>query len=101
MVAQHIAGLPVEEVLLAALAAAAPAITLVVLEVRSRIKRLKRFLRGAVDLSHSPTRPGPVPPLSRERDEPASRMVGECGTSAARLRDYEFGGSESGQGVDG
>ncbi|NIK54916.1 hypothetical protein [Kribbella shirazensis] len=101
MVAQHIAGLPVEEILLAALAAASPVITLVVLEIRSRIKRLKRFLRRAADPSHSPTRPDPLLPVARERDEPAPRMVGEWGTSAARLRDYEFGGSESGQGVDG
>ncbi|WP_350279432.1 hypothetical protein [Kribbella sp. HUAS MG21] len=57
MFVQHIAGLPVEEILLAALAAAAPVITLAVLEIRSRIKRLKRFLRRpATRPTHQPGR---------------------------------------------
>ena len=41
MVALHIAGLPVEEVLLAAVAAASPLIALVGWELSARIKRLK------------------------------------------------------------
>ena len=94
MVVEHIAGLPVEEVLLAALAAAGLVIALAGLEIRSRIKRLK-------DRWHSPTAGEPRASGARECDEPAARTVGECGTSDARLRDYEFGGTESGQGVDG
>ena len=79
MLVQHIAGLPVEEVLLAALAAAGPVIALAWLEVRARVKRLKDRLRaGGCD-----------------------GTVGDGQRSSARLRDYEFGGSESGQGVDG
>jgi hypothetical protein len=44
--AQHIAGLPVEEVLLAAFAAAAPMIALIGWEIRDRVKRLRRKLSG-------------------------------------------------------
>lgn len=79
MVVQHIAGLPVEEVLLAALAAAGPVIALIGWEISSRIKRLKARVgrRGN----------GPDPDTASSGD--------------ARLRTYEFGGSESGQGVDG
>jgi hypothetical protein len=79
MVVLHIAGLPVEEVLLAALAAAGPLIALAGWEISSRIKRLRRWVRG---------RPNPPRPMPRQSGD-------------ARLRDYEFGGSESGQGVDG
>jgi hypothetical protein len=94
MVVQHIAGLPVEEVLLAALAAAGPVIALIGWEISSRIKRLKNRWHSR--------RPGEdAPARSAERDRSAAQTVGECGTSGARLRDYEFGGSESGQGVDG
>jgi len=94
MVVQHIAGLPVEEVLLAALAAAGPVIALIGWEITSRIKRLK-------DRWHSPTSAQAPASASAERDGSAAQTAGECGTSGARLRDYEFGGSESGQGVDG
>ena len=94
MVVQHIAGLPVEEVLLAALAAAGPVIALIGWEISSRIKRVK-------DRWHSPTSGEAAPSGSAERDGATAQTVGECGTSGARLRDYEFGGSESGQGVDG
>ncbi|MFK4083882.1 hypothetical protein ACI2LF_07235 [Kribbella sp. NPDC020789] len=45
MVALHIAGLPVEEVLLAAIAAASPLIALVGWEISSRMKRLRAALR--------------------------------------------------------
>jgi len=45
MVALHIAGLPVEEVLLAAVAAASPLIALIGWGISSRIKRLKTTLR--------------------------------------------------------
>ena len=45
MVALHIAGLPVEEVLLAAIAAASPLIALIGWEISSRLKRLKAVLR--------------------------------------------------------
>ena len=79
MVVQHIAGLPVEEVLLAALAAAGPVIALIGWEISSRIKRLKARVRGRSN--------GP---------DPGTTPIGD-----ARLRTYEFGGSESGQGVDG
>ena len=45
-VAQHIAGLPVEEVLLAAAAGVAPMIALVGWEIRSRMKKIRSaFLR--------------------------------------------------------
>jgi hypothetical protein len=45
MVVLHIAGLPVEEVLLAAIAAASPLIALVGWEISSRVKRLRAALR--------------------------------------------------------
>jgi hypothetical protein len=45
MVALHIAGLPVEEVLLAAVAAASPLIALIGWEISSWVKRLKTTLR--------------------------------------------------------
>jgi len=86
MVGQHIAGLPVEEVLLAAFAAASPVIALIGWEITSRFKRLKARWRASG---------------AAERDGSVAQTVGEGGTSGARLRDYEFGGSESGQGVDG
>jgi hypothetical protein len=94
MVVQHIAGLPVEEVLPAALAAAGPVIALIGWEITSRIKRLK-------DRWHSVTSGQAAPPASAERDRSVAQTVGECGTSDARLRNYEFGGSQSGQRVDG
>jgi hypothetical protein len=50
MSAQHIAGLPVEEILLAALAAATPMIALLGWEVRDRVKRLRRKLSRSRDL---------------------------------------------------
>ncbi|MEV8376876.1 hypothetical protein AB0P21_29305 [Kribbella sp. NPDC056861] len=46
MPAQHIAGLPVEEILLAALAAATPMIALIGWEIRDRVRRLRRKLTG-------------------------------------------------------
>jgi hypothetical protein len=46
MPAQHIAGLPVEEILLAALAAATPMIALIGWEIRDRLRRLRRKLSG-------------------------------------------------------
>ncbi|GAA0571122.1 hypothetical protein HPO96_32870 [Kribbella sandramycini] len=45
MVTFHIAGLPVEEVLLAAIAAAGPLIALIGWEISSRVKRLRSALR--------------------------------------------------------
>jgi len=45
MSAQHIAGLPVEEILLAAAAAAAPMIALIGWEIRDRVNRLRRAVR--------------------------------------------------------
>jgi hypothetical protein len=45
MVALHIAGLPVEEILLAAVAAASPLIALIGWEISSRVKRFKSVLR--------------------------------------------------------
>jgi hypothetical protein len=49
-VAQHIAGLPVEEVLLAAAAATAPLIALVGWEISSRVKKIRSaFRRRAPD----------------------------------------------------
>jgi hypothetical protein len=44
MPAQHIAGMPVEEILLAALAAATPMIALIGWEIRDRARRLRRKL---------------------------------------------------------
>lgn len=55
MVALHIAGLPVEEVLLAAIAAASPLIALVGWELSARIKRLKARVRRQ-----------PAPPVGSE-----------------------------------
>jgi len=56
MVALHLAGLPVEEILLAAVAAASPLIALIGWEISSRVKRLKSVVRRrAVD-------PPPEPP---------------------------------------
>ena len=45
MVALHLAGLPVEEILLAAVAAASPLIALIGWEISSRVKRLKSLVR--------------------------------------------------------
>ena len=45
MIALHIAGLPVEEVLAAATAAASPLIALAGWELSARIKRLKAWVR--------------------------------------------------------
>ncbi|HET6296756.1 MAG TPA: hypothetical protein VFG33_25440 [Kribbella sp.] len=47
MSALHIAGLPVEEVLLAAAAAIAPLIALIGWEIRDRMNRLRRAVRRA------------------------------------------------------
>jgi hypothetical protein len=44
MPAQHIAGMPVEEILLAALAAATPMIALIGWEIRDRLRQLRRKL---------------------------------------------------------
>lgn len=46
MPAQHIAGFPVEEILLAATAAAAPLIALIGWEIKDRLRRLQSRLRG-------------------------------------------------------
>ena len=59
MIALHIAGLPVEEVLLAAVAAASPLIALVGWEISARIKRLKAFV---VRRPPPPDSAGAVPP---------------------------------------
>jgi hypothetical protein len=45
MPAQHIAGFPVEEILLAA-AAAAPLIALIGWEIKDRVRRVRTFVRG-------------------------------------------------------
>ncbi|MEV6411732.1 hypothetical protein [Kribbella sp. NPDC051718] len=51
MPAQHIAGMPVEEILFAALAAATPMIALIGWEIRDRLRRLRRKLsRTPVDV---------------------------------------------------
>ena len=56
MPAQHIAGLPVEEILLAAIAAATPMIALIGWEIRDRVRRLRRKLSGTpADLARTPT----------------------------------------------
>jgi len=55
MSAQHIAGLPVEEMLLAAAAAIAPLIALVGWEIRDRLNRLRR----AVGRTAAPEDPVP------------------------------------------
>jgi hypothetical protein len=60
MSAQHIAGLPVEEILLAALAAATPMIALIGWEIRDRVKRVRRRLSRHRDL------PDRVPDASPE-----------------------------------
>ena len=62
MPVQHIAGLPVEEVLLAAIAAAAPLITLIGWEISSRIKRLNAFVRRRSDPTESVVTPPAEPP---------------------------------------
>ncbi|GAA0935043.1 hypothetical protein GCM10009554_21610 [Kribbella koreensis] len=54
MPAQHIAGMPVEEILLAALAAATPMIALIGWEIRDRLRRLRgKLSRTPADLSHA------------------------------------------------
>ncbi|GAA1688130.1 hypothetical protein ACFTSF_03075 [Kribbella sp. NPDC056951] len=73
MVVLHIAGLPVEEVLLAAIAAASPLIALIGWEISSRVKRLKAALRRA----------------------PADPARG------TKLLDHECGRAGQGPGVDG
>ncbi|MEV6287246.1 hypothetical protein [Kribbella sp. NPDC051770] len=45
MPAQHIAGFPVEEILLAATAAAAPLIALIGWEIKDRLRRLRSRFR--------------------------------------------------------
>ncbi|GAB3814085.1 hypothetical protein [Kribbella italica] len=45
MPAQHIAGFPVEEILLAATAAAAPLIALIGWEIKDRVRRLRAVVR--------------------------------------------------------
>jgi hypothetical protein len=45
MPTQHIAGMPVEEILLAAIAAATPMIALIGWEIRDRVRRLRSTLR--------------------------------------------------------
>ena len=57
MLALHIAGLPVEEVLLAAVAAASPLIALVGWELSARIKRLKAWVRRRPVAQASPPEP--------------------------------------------
>ena len=53
MPAQHIAGMPVEEILLAALAAATPMIALIGWEIRDRVRRVRRKLsRTPADAAH-------------------------------------------------
>jgi hypothetical protein len=42
MPTQHIAGLPIEELLLAAIATATPMIALISWEIRDRLRRLRR-----------------------------------------------------------
>ncbi|GAA1651529.1 hypothetical protein GCM10009744_49070 [Kribbella alba] len=50
MSAQHIAGLPIEELLLAAIATATPLIALITWEIRDRLRRLRHSLqRSASD----------------------------------------------------
>ena len=61
MSAQHIAGLPVEEILLAALAAATPMIALVGWEIRDRVKRVRRKLSRSRDLPGVPDASPEVP----------------------------------------
>ncbi|MFG1627759.1 hypothetical protein [Kribbella sp. NPDC049227] len=61
MIALHIAGLPVEEILLAAVAAASPLIALIGWEISSRVKRLKSLVRRRA------VTPPPEPPRAGER----------------------------------
>jgi hypothetical protein len=48
LISQHIAGLPVEELLLAAVATATPVIALIGWEIRDRLRRLRSGLRRSV-----------------------------------------------------
>lgn len=57
MIVLHIAGLPVEEVLLAAVAAASPLIALVGWEISGRIKRLKAWVRRRPVIEAPPADP--------------------------------------------
>jgi len=54
MVALHIAGLPVEEILLAGVAAASPLIALIGWEISSRVKRLRSVLRRRTSTPEPP-----------------------------------------------
>jgi len=46
LVAQHIAGLPIEELLLAGVAAALPMLALLAWEMKALISRVRRAIRG-------------------------------------------------------
>jgi hypothetical protein len=61
MPAQHIAGLPVEEILLAAIAAATPMIALIGWEIRDRVRRLRRKLTGTSANGVPEAVPDPAP----------------------------------------
>jgi hypothetical protein len=61
MPAQHIAGLPVEEILLAAIAAATPMIALIGWEIRDRVRRLRQKLRQKPSGSTTEAAPDSVP----------------------------------------
>ena len=49
MISHHIAGLPVEEILIAAIATATPMIALIGWEIRDRLRRLRTSLRRPAD----------------------------------------------------
>ena len=58
MSAQHIAGFPVEEILMAAVAAAAPLIALIGWEIKDRVRRLQTRVRGEnnAPATHQPSK---------------------------------------------
>ncbi|NUS00504.1 MAG: hypothetical protein HOV67_35215, partial [Kribbellaceae bacterium] len=76
MIGLHIAGVPVEEILLPALAAAGPAIALAWLELRARIKRL-------TDRRHSPTARAAAPPSTCSRRRGVGRHALGFGTMSS------------------
>jgi hypothetical protein len=75
MPAQHIAGMPVEEILLAALAAATPMIALIGWEIRDRVRRVRRKLsRTPADPAHAPADRRPADAIADASTETAPEV---------------------------
>jgi len=82
MSAQHIAGLPVEEILLAAVATAAPLIALIGWEIRDRVRRMRRRLSRHHDLLESVPDVPPEAHRAAAPEHPAGPPRGATAPSA-------------------